>query len=58
MHQWIYGKKRQVGYACMTEEQSYLQRDEGPALAEASTLINQDGSRVGMLAITHCERAV
>ena len=29
-----------------------------PALGEASTLINQNGSRVGVLAITHCERAV
>lgn len=29
----------------------------GPALGDASNLINQEGSRVGMLAITHCERA-
>lgn len=35
----------------------YFQRDTGPGQGEASTLINQDGSWVGMLAITHCEGA-
>lgn len=33
-------------------------RGHGPALGEASTLIHQNGSRVGVLAMTQCERAV
>lgn len=51
--------KEKSGKLCMQEEeQSYLRRDIAAALGTASTLINQDGSRVGMLAITRCERAV
>lgn len=35
-----------------------LHRDTVPALGMASSLINQGRSRVGMLAISHCERAL